>query len=78
MSYRDDVDFLLPDTDDEQTLVHLLDRLLDKGVVVSGDLTISVAGVDLLFVGLKVLLASVDTAERFRMTARRQALPEAA
>jgi gas vesicle structural protein len=78
MSYRDDVDFLLPDTGEEQTLVHLLDRLLDKGVVVSGDLTISVAGVDLLFVGLKVLLASVDTAERFRMSARRTHALEAA
>ena len=35
-----------------------------------GDATISVAGVDLIYVGLKVLLASVDTAERLRQDAR--------
>ncbi|MGL4242669.1 MAG: gas vesicle protein [Beijerinckiaceae bacterium] len=74
MSYRPDLDYVLPEDGDEQTLIHLLDRLLDKGVIVSGDLTVSVAGVELLFVGLKVLLASVDTAERFRLAS----LPEAA
>jgi gas vesicle structural protein len=74
MSYRPDLAYVVPDGADEQSLIHLLDRLLDKGVVVSGDLTVSVAGVDLLFVGLKVMLASVDTAERFR----RASLPVAA
>ncbi len=74
MSFRPDLNYVIPDGADEQSLIHLLDRLLDKGVVVSGDLTVSVAGVDLLFVGLKVLLASVDTAERFR----RASLAEAA
>lgn len=48
------------------TMLELLDRLLDRGVVLSGDITISVADVDLIFVGLKVLLASVDRAERLR------------
>ncbi|MGL5136724.1 MAG: gas vesicle protein [Beijerinckiaceae bacterium] len=67
MSYRADVDYIVPEPEEEQTLVHLLDRLLDKGVVLNGDLRISVAGVDLLFVGLKLLLASVDTAERYRL-----------
>ena len=47
-------------------LAELLDRALTKGVVVRGDATISVADVDLLYVGLKALLASVDTAERLR------------
>ena len=41
-------------------------RVLNKGVVLWGDATISVAGVDLIYVGLKLLLASVDTAERMR------------
>ena len=50
----------------ELALSELLDRALNKGVVVWGDATISVAGVDLIYVGLKVLLASVDTAERLR------------
>lgn len=51
-------------------LSELLDRVLNKGVVVWGDATISVAGVDLIYVGLKVLLASVDTAQRLRDDAR--------
>ena len=50
-------------------LSELLDRALHKGVVLWGDATISVAGVDLIYVGLKVLLASVDTAERLRRDA---------
>ncbi|MBI4492870.1 MAG: gas vesicle protein [Chloroflexi bacterium] len=48
------------------TLLELLDRALDRGVVLAGDITISVADVDLIFVGLKVLLASVERAERLR------------
>jgi gas vesicle structural protein len=69
MSYRPEIDFAIPNPADDQSLIHLLDRLLDQGVVVSGDLRISVAGVDLLFVGLKLLLASVDTADRYRVAA---------
>jgi hypothetical protein len=46
------------------TLVEILDRTLNKGVVLNGDLTISVADVDLIFVGVRVLLASVETAEK--------------
>jgi len=48
------------------TLLEILDRALDKGVVVSGDLVISVADVDLVYLGLKVLLSSVETMERLR------------
>lgn len=48
------------------TLVETLDKVLNKGVILSGDLTISVADVDLVFVGLKLLLASVETAEKMR------------
>lgn len=47
-------------------LVELLDRALDKGVVLWGDITLSVAEIDLVYVGLKVLLTSVETAERMR------------
>jgi gas vesicle structural protein len=50
----------------EVTLLELLDRVLDKGVVLSGDITLSVADVDLVYVGLRVLLSSVDTADRAR------------
>ena len=48
------------------TLLEVLDRVLDKGVVVSGDIVISVADVDLIYVGLKVLISSVETMERLR------------
>jgi len=47
-------------------LVEVLDRVLDKGVVISGDLVISVAEVDLVYVGLKALISSVETMERLR------------
>jgi hypothetical protein len=48
------------------TLLEILDRVLDKGVVISGDMVISVADVDLIYLGLKVLLSSVETMEKLR------------
>jgi hypothetical protein len=45
------------------TLLELVDRVLNKGVVLSGDITLSVADVDLVYVGLRVLLSSVATLE---------------
>jgi hypothetical protein len=45
-------------------LVDLVNRLLDRGVVVTGSVTISVADVDLLYLGLRLVLASVDRIER--------------
>jgi hypothetical protein len=53
----------------EVTLLDLLDRILNKGVILWGDVTISVADVDLIYLGLKVLLASVETAEQMRSAA---------
>jgi gas vesicle structural protein len=47
----------------EVTLVELVDRVLNKGVVLSGDIMLSVADVDLVYVGLRVLLSSVPTLE---------------
>ncbi|GAB3983380.1 gas vesicle protein [Plantactinospora veratri] len=45
-------------------LVDLLDRVLGTGVVVSGDLVLSIADVDLVYVSLRALLASVRAADR--------------
>jgi len=45
------------------SLVDLIDRLLDGGVVIHGDITLAVADVDLLYVGLRALVASVNTIE---------------
>jgi gas vesicle protein GvpA/GvpJ/GvpM family len=44
-------------------LVDLVDRLLGGGVVIAGDITLSVADVDLVYVGLRALVTSVATAE---------------
>ncbi len=46
------------------TLLELVDRVLDKGVVLTGDITLAVADVDLVYVGLRALLASVGTLDR--------------
>lgn len=46
--------------DKNVTLLELLDLILDKGVVISGDIIISVADIDLVYLGLKVVLASID------------------
>jgi hypothetical protein len=57
----------LPADPEPQSLVDVLDRLLDTGVVADGQLVLSVAGVDLIFVGVRALLASVDTARRMAL-----------
>jgi hypothetical protein len=48
----------------DQTLVELLDRLLNTGVVLAGDLTISVADIELVWLSLQVVLSSVETARQ--------------
>ena len=44
----------------EVTLLDLVDRLIDHGVVLAGDVTLSVADVDLIYLSLRVLLAPVQ------------------
>ena len=58
----------------EVVLLDLLDRIIDKGVILWGDITISVADVDLIYLGLKVLLTSVEKAEQMRRKAATDAL----
>lgn len=48
------------------TVLDLLDRILNKGVILYGDLTLSVANVDLVYLSLKVLLTSIEKAEEMR------------
>lgn len=48
----------------EVSLAEVLDRVLHKGAVVVGELTISVADIDLLYLGLNLILTSVDTVEQ--------------
>jgi gas vesicle structural protein len=44
------------------SVCEVLDRVLNKGVVVAGEVTISVADVDLLYLGLQLVLTSIETA----------------
>ena len=46
------------------TLVDLLDRVLDKGLVVAGDVSISLANVELLTIRIRLLVCSIDKAEQ--------------
>lgn len=50
-----------PSRDSRATLVDLLDRILDKGLIINADLIISVAGIPLLGVNLKAALAGMET-----------------
>ena len=56
------------DAEPAVSLCETLDRVLNKGVVAKGEITISVAGVDLLYVGLGALVSSVDSARGFVRT----------
>ena len=57
MSYED----LQFNADDELSLLETLDHVLDRGLVIAGDVVISVADIDLIYVGLNLLLGSVET-----------------
>jgi Gas vesicle protein len=54
----------------EVALIDLLDRLLGGGVVIAGDITLAAADVDLVYVSLRALIASVATAEEKEMLPR--------
>ena len=61
-------DQMLIESDVEQlgqadlSLLETLDHVLNRGLVIAGEITIAVADIDLIFVGLNVLLSSVETA----------------
>jgi hypothetical protein len=45
---------------EESTLLDVLDHVLNKGVMATGDLTLGVAGIDLIYVRLSALLCAAD------------------
>jgi hypothetical protein len=45
----------------EISLAETLNRVLNKGAVLTGDITISVADIDLLYIGLNLIVSSVET-----------------
>jgi gas vesicle structural protein len=50
--------------DEELSLLETLDHVLDRGLVIAGEVTIAVADVDLIYLGLNLLLGSVETVNR--------------
>ena len=53
----------VPDEMDNERLVlgELLNHVLDKGVLITGDVTISIAGIDLMRVALALMISAVET-----------------
>jgi len=54
------------DEQEQVSLCEALDRLLNKGAVVVADITVSVANIDLIYLSLQALVASVETGKRLR------------
>jgi hypothetical protein len=52
------------DEDEELSLLETLDHVLDRGLVIAGEVTIAVADIDLVYVGLNLLLGSVETVNK--------------
>ena len=52
------------DEGEELSLLETLDHVLDRGLVIAGEVRIAVADIDLVFLGLNVLLGSVETVDR--------------
>lgn len=59
-----DEEVQLFDEDDELSLLETLDHVLDRGLVISGEITIAVANVDLIYLGVNLLLGSVESVNR--------------
>ena len=59
-------------SDQDVSLLDILDHVLNAGVVIHGSLVLSIAGVDLVYLGLNVVLTSVETALRNLQAQERQ------
>jgi hypothetical protein len=62
MSSNSETGTLAIEGENDISLLDILDHVLNSGVVIHGSLVISLAGVDLVYVGLNVVLTSVETA----------------
>ena len=54
----------IPTVSGTTNLIDILDRVLDKGVVIAGDIRVSLANVELLTIRIRLLVCSVDKAEQ--------------
>jgi L-cysteine desulfidase len=50
---------------DSATLSDIIDRILDKGLVINADIAVSVAGIELLGIKIRAALASLETAAKY-------------
>ncbi len=57
----------VPTSSGTTNLVDILDRVLDKGLVIAGDIRVSLANVELLTIRIRLLICSVDKAEQIGM-----------
>ena len=57
-------------SDQDVSLLEILDHVLNAGVVIHGSMVLSIAGVDLVYLGLNVVLTSVETALKTLTTER--------
>jgi hypothetical protein len=60
-----------PDT--EVALVDLIDRVIGGGVVITGDVVLGIAGVDLVYLGLRLVLAPAHEVDQSIVLGRRSA-----
>jgi hypothetical protein len=60
------------DEDEELSLLETLDHVLERGLVIAGEVTIAVADIDLIYVGLNLLLGSVESVNRVLGTRERR------
>ena len=67
--------FVADNDDPDISLLDVLDTVLNRGIVVQGSLIISIAGVDLVYLGLNAVLTSVETAMRTIAEEKRGKLP---
>jgi hypothetical protein len=50
---------------DRLSIVDIVDRILDKGLVINGDITVSLVGTELLSLRINLVIASIETAKRY-------------
>jgi len=65
MATSNQIVFSGTDASDETSLLDILDHVLNAGVIIRGNLVISLAGVDLVYVGLDVILTSIETTRQY-------------
>jgi hypothetical protein len=61
-------EIIIGEKNQQVSLCEALDRVLNKGAVIVGEVTISVANIDLVYLGLQAVLTSVETAKKMTQT----------